>query len=71
MLIKLKDSIDWELLALGCKPGDEVEATIDPLSTTGGLHFEKRCYGTTYNCSIWPQDYEIVDKKFILVPVKL
>jgi len=60
MLIKLKDTIDWELLALGCKPGDEVEGTPDKQSIVGGVHFEKRCKGSTYNCSIWPQDYEIV-----------
>lgn len=68
MLIKLLDTIDWELQVIGCKPGDVVDGHPDPDSKVGCVHFDKRVKGHTYFCSIWPTDYEIIHKSFTLQP---
>lgn len=60
MKIILTGLLDPELEMLGLKPGDELEVTPDPNSKVGGAHFTRYLNGWPFNCSIWPDNYEIV-----------
>lgn len=60
MKIKLTEGIDPELTILGLKSGDELEVTEDPVSKVGCCHFTAYKNGHSFNCSIWPDNYEII-----------
>lgn len=62
MKIKLTEGIDPELTILGLKAGDELEVTKDPVSKVGGCHFTQYKNGHPFNCSIWPDNYEIINQ---------
>ena len=63
MKIRLKDTIHPELKSLGLKAGDIIRNASIGSKETGSVHFT-----TTYNCrsvicSIWPEDYEIIQNQ--------
>ena len=69
MKIKLKDSIISELTAVGLRPGMEIESN-DVNKTTGAVQFTKWHNGSSYDCVLWPEDYEIVtEEKTVTIPV--
>jgi hypothetical protein len=68
MKVKLKDSIISELTALGLRPGDVIESN-DINKTTGAVQFTKWHNASSYNCVVWPEDYEIIeDEKVAAIP---
>lgn len=68
MKIQLTGTLDQELISIGLKSGDIIEATPDPQSKVGCMHFDIRGRVITHNCSVWPENYLIVkkDKEFII-----
>jgi hypothetical protein len=69
MKIKLKESIISELTAVGLRPGMEIES-IDVNKTTGAVQFIKWHNGSSYDCVVWPEDYEVVTKeKTVTIPI--
>ena len=62
MKIKLKDSIISELTAVGLRPGMEIESN-DVNKTTGAVQFTTWYHGSSYDCVVWPEDYEIVTEE--------
>jgi len=58
MKIKLKESINSELIAVGLRPGMEIESD-DVNKTTGAVQFTQWYNGFSYDCVVWPEDYEI------------
>ena len=69
MKIKLKDSIISELTAVGLRPGMEIESN-DVNKTTGAVQFTRWHNGSSYDCVVWPEDYEIVTEEItITIPV--
>ena len=62
MKIKLKDSIISELTAVGLCPGMEIESN-DVNKTTGAIQFTKWHNGSSYDCVVWPEDYEVVTEE--------
>jgi hypothetical protein len=58
MSIKLKGKLEWDLRRIGLMPGMIIEADPDTASTSGVVHFEIHFKGTTYNCSVWPENYD-------------
>jgi len=58
MKIKLKESINSELIAVGLRPGMEIESD-DVNKTTGAVQFAQWYNGYSYDCVVWPEDYEI------------
>lgn len=62
MLIKLKGDLEPELTNIGLKPGDEIIAQPDPVSKVGGMHFTFYRNSHPFNCSVWPENYEIIYK---------
>ncbi len=62
MKIKLKDSINSELTAVGLRPGMEIES-YDVNKATGAVQFTKWHNGSSYDCVVWPEDYEIVTEE--------
>lgn len=62
MKVKLTGDLDPELEILGLKPGDEIEVQPDPVSKAGGCHFTRYLNGHPFNCSIWPDNYEIINQ---------
>ena len=61
MKIKLKDSINSELIAVGLRPGDEISSN-DVNKTTGAVQFTRWHNGYSYDCVVWPEDYEVIQK---------
>ena len=61
MKIKLKVSIISELTAVGLRPGDEISSN-DVNRKTGAVQFTVYHNGSSYNCVVWPEDYEIVEE---------
>lgn len=61
MKIRLKSTIHPELKATGLKEGDEIEVRKDPVSKVGGCSFTWHKNGYPYDCSIWPEDFEIIE----------
>ncbi len=59
MKIKLKESINSELTAVGLSPGMEFESN-DVNKTTGAVQFTRWHNGSSYDCVVWPEDYEDV-----------
>jgi len=59
MKIKLKGDLDSELIAIGLKPGDIVEANPTKGSNPSAMYFDRFYRGTQYNCVVWPANYEI------------
>ena len=64
MKIKLKDSINSELKAIGLKPGMIITGD-EPTKTTGAIHFSHLHRSFTHHCVVWPEDYEIVEEHAI------
>ena len=62
MKIKLKDSIISELTAVGLRPGMEIESN-DVSKITGAVQFTKWHNGSSYDCVVWPEDYEVVTEE--------
>ena len=60
MKIKLKDSIISELTCIGLRPGMVVKST-HVNKITGAVDFTHHYSSGTYNCVVWPEDYEIVE----------
>jgi hypothetical protein len=63
MKIRLKGEIDPELTALGLKAGDEIEVTKDPQSKVGCCHFTRYRNQRDFACSIWPENYDVINNK--------
>jgi hypothetical protein len=59
MKIKLKESINSELIAVGLRPGMEIESD-DVNKTTCAVQFTQWYNGYSYDCVVWPEDYEVV-----------
>jgi len=59
MKIKLKESINSELIPVGLRPGMEIESN-DVNKTTGAVQFTRWHKGSSYDCVVWPEDYEVV-----------
>lgn len=69
MRIRLKESIISELTALGLRPGMEIESS-DVNKITGAVQFTTWHNGSSYDCVVWPEDYEIVaEEKTITNPI--
>ena len=62
MKVKLKDSIISELTSLGIRPGDVIESN-DVNKTSGAFQFTKWHNGSSYDCVVWPEDYEVVTEE--------
>jgi hypothetical protein len=62
MKIKLKESINSELIAVGLRPGDEISSN-DVNKITGAVHFTYYRNSSSYDCVVWPEDYEIVEEE--------
>lgn len=60
MNIILKDTIHPELKSLGLKPGDVNSNATIVSKETGSIQFTKTYNCISVNCSIWPEDYEII-----------
>ena len=61
MKIKLKDSINSELIAVGLRPGDEISSN-DVNKTTGAVQFTRWHNSSSFDCVVWPEDYEVIQK---------
>lgn len=62
MKVKLKDSIISELTAIGLRPGMIVKSTAVS-KITGAVDFTHYYGSGTYDCVVWPEDYEIVEEE--------
>lgn len=62
MKIRLKDSINSELRAVGLRPGDEISSN-DVNKITGAVQFTRWLNSSSYDCVVWPVDYEIVNQE--------
>ena len=67
MKIRLKESIISELTAIGLRPGMVIESN-SVNKTTGAVYFTRWYNGSSYDCVVWPEDYEIVKANTIQVP---
>lgn len=63
MIIKLIGELEHDLISLGLKPGTEISAIKDPVSKVGCVHFTVNKFGYAHYCSVWPDNYEIVNPK--------
>jgi hypothetical protein len=61
MKIQLTGELHPELISIGIKSGDIVDAYKDPVSKVGGMHFSKYFNGSIRECSIWPDNYVLID----------
>lgn len=69
MKIKLKETIISELTAVGLLPGMEIESN-DVNKTTRAVQFTRWHNGSSYDCVVWPEDYEIVtEEKTVTNPI--
>jgi 4-aminobutyrate aminotransferase-like enzyme len=66
MKIQLKGDIHPELLCLGLKEGDIIDAQKDPISKVGALHFPMYVNGHLYSCTVWPENYDIIAEKELM-----
>jgi len=57
-LIQLKGSLHPELKNLNLKEGDQIQAQI--YSSNKAAQFSVSAVGTTWNCSVWPENYDVV-----------
>jgi hypothetical protein len=62
MKVKLKDSIISELTCIGLPPGMVVSST-HVNKITGAVDFTHYYNFGTYDCVVWPEDYEIVEEE--------
>jgi hypothetical protein len=60
MEIKLIGDLDPELLTIGLKPGDIIKEATLSSKVSGVVHFEIWRSGLYFNCSVWPDNYEII-----------
>lgn len=63
MEIELIGEIHPELKRLGLEAGDKVQASPCPVSKVGVMHFMVSCAGIAQTCSVWPENYKIVEPK--------
>lgn len=63
--LRLKGDLEPELPGLGLKPGDEVMAEQDPVSKVGCMHFHVMKLGDRIECSVWPENYDIIAKNIL------
>lgn len=63
MKIKLKGDLHIELTNIGLQAGDIVEAQKCPVSKVGVMHFDHRRGTRDYCCSVWPDNYDIIESK--------
>lgn len=68
MKIQLKGDLDIELTGLGCKPGDIIEVTPDPVSKVGAMNFARYKSGVMCNCVVWPVNYDVVNDEITPAP---
>lgn len=61
MKIRLKETIISELTCLGLRPGMVVSGT-GFNKITGAVDFTHYFNGAPYDCVVWPEDYEVVEK---------
>ena len=59
MKVRLKDSIISELTSIGLRPGMVVKST-HVNKITGAVDFTHYYGSGTYDCVVWPEDYEVV-----------
>lgn len=65
MKIKFKDSINSELTCIGLRPG--MFTSVDSVNeTTGAAYFKHWHNGSTHECVVWPEDYELVREDEVL-----
>lgn len=56
--IRFKGSINSELTGIGLEMIKEKRGVFYPRN--GVVHFQHLWNGVTYECSVWPEDYEII-----------
>lgn len=61
MKIKLIGDLDSELISVGLKEGDIVNAETSPGSKSGQMYFTKYRSDVHQECVVWPENYEIVE----------
>lgn len=59
-MIRLKGQLDLDLTKLGLRAGDEIKFNTPPASN-GAIYFEVRYNGTTQNCVVWSDNYELIE----------
>ena len=62
MKIQLIGDLESDLISLGCKEGQVINAVPDKVSKVGAMQFDVMKNGDTYNCVVWPQNYKVIDK---------
>lgn len=62
-MIKLKETLDWELTRIGLEPGDVITDHSAPGKDNGAISFEIHYNGFRQTCVVWPVNYEIIDNK--------
>ncbi|SHE56965.1 hypothetical protein [Dysgonomonas macrotermitis] len=62
-MIKLKGELDYELTRLGLKSGDEIASHTKPGKVNGVVNFDVNFEGWKYACSVWPENYDIINLK--------
>jgi hypothetical protein len=63
MTIELKDTINIELQVIGLKAGDIIPSvSFDKLTGACRFEFRGNNLAVPQNCTVWPEDYEIVEK---------
>ena len=62
--IRLTGNLDYELKMLGIKTNDIVNVE-EFNRTTGAAYFKKYIGNLSINCVVWPENYEILEKKLL------
>lgn len=52
-----------ELTMLGIKTGDHVNLILDRNSKSGAAHFQTTYNGFTIECTVWPDNYTLINPK--------
>lgn len=61
--IKLKGDLDMDLTRIGLEPGQIIEALPDSMSKKGAMHFTRYKFDMSFNCTVWPENYELIEEK--------
>jgi len=62
MKIRLKGNLDWELTRIGLAEGDEIDNIPDKVGKTGAVYFDKYYRSYKYECVVWPENYDVINK---------
>jgi len=62
MKIKLIGDLGYELTTFGIKSGDIVDAVSSEGSKCGQMYFNMHIQGSTQQCVVWPENYELITK---------